>query len=62
MTDINELNSIESLQREIDALEPIIQKCFDAYHFYEERQSELQEKLKVLTNIEQSKEEITHVH
>lgn len=54
---IDECTTIESIKEEMENLSPIVEKWFNAYIYYEELYSAFEDKLELLLNINQTKDE-----
>jgi hypothetical protein len=54
---IDDCTTIESIKEEMENLEPLVGKWFSAYIYYEEMYSAFEDKLNLLLNIEQAKQE-----
>jgi hypothetical protein len=54
---IGECETVESIKEEMANLEPIIDKWFSAYLYYDEMYTDFQEKLDLMLKLEETKQE-----
>jgi hypothetical protein len=54
---IDDCTTIESIKEEMENLAPIVEKWFNAYIYYEDMYSAFEDKLGLMLNINENKEE-----
>ena len=60
---IDDCTTIESVKEQMENLAPLVAKWFNAYIYYEDMYSAFEDKLKLMLNINENKEEeIKNVH